>query len=69
MHTFCMAYNVRIGYSIHTLHETTKINFQFLNEKQTMVSLNDAQNCIKIKYAYRDVYIMKSIMRDYMYLI
>ena len=21
--------NVRIGYSIHTLHETTKINFQF----------------------------------------
>ena len=23
---------VRIGYSIHTLHETTKINFQFLNE-------------------------------------
>ena len=23
-------YNVRIGYSIHTLHETTKINFQFL---------------------------------------
>ena len=22
-------YNVRIGYSIHTLHKTTKINFQF----------------------------------------
>ena len=27
----CRVYkNVRIGYSIHTLHETTKINFQFL---------------------------------------
>ena len=32
---FCMAgYNVRIGYSIHTLHETTRINFQFLNKLQ-----------------------------------
>ena len=24
-------YNVHMGYSIHTLHEMTKINFQFLN--------------------------------------
>ena len=22
--------NVRVGYTVHTLHETTKINFQFL---------------------------------------
>ena len=27
-------YNVRIGYSIHTLHEATRINFQFLNKLQ-----------------------------------
>ena len=30
------AYNVRVGYSIHIFHETTKINFPFLRtEKDT----------------------------------
>ena len=29
----CPPYYVRIGYSIHILHETTKINFQFLSEQ------------------------------------
>ena len=33
VHIFVLLAYVRVGYSIHTLHETTKINFQLLNER------------------------------------
>ena len=36
-HIFVWRAYVHIGYSIHTLHETTKINFQFLNKMGPLI--------------------------------